>query len=160
MSEHTWRDPQAVPEGGGGDPDIGASHPQHLNELLDHILHFEKPIDDPDTVEWCRSLIGGGRDYDEFARMVKQYDSTAVCGLVWTADFMAYRCRTCQVRISNHNTCVFRCEQGLIVCLVHRSRLACHFAPSVSRTAIMRVTTSTCSSLKPVGPATAEISRS
>ena len=46
-------------EGGiPADPDIGASQPQHLNELLDHLLHPEKPIDDPETVEWCRSLIG------------------------------------------------------------------------------------------------------
>ena len=29
--------------------------------------------------------------------LVKEYDSTALCGLVWTADFWAYRCRTCGI---------------------------------------------------------------
>ena len=41
--------------------------PQHLNALLDHLLHPEKPIDDEDTIEWCRWLVGGGRSYEDFA---------------------------------------------------------------------------------------------
>ena len=28
---------------------------------------------------------------------VRQYDNTALCGLVWTADFVAFRCRTCGI---------------------------------------------------------------
>ena len=28
---------------------------------------------------------------------VRQYDNATVCGLVWTANFVAYRCRTCAV---------------------------------------------------------------
>lgn len=28
---------------------------------------------------------------------VSSYDDAAVCGLVWTADFVAYRCRTCGI---------------------------------------------------------------
>ena len=131
-----------------GDPGLGSGHPQHLNELLDVLLHPDKPIDDAETVEWLRSLIGGGRDYDEFARQVKHYDSTAVCGLVWTADFMAYRCRTCQVRpllvkIKNSTT-------GITTFLFYRSPLVCHCVPSVSRTATTKDMTSTCSNLRPV----------
>ena len=41
--------------------------PQHLNALLDHLLHPEKPIDDQETIDWCRWLVGGGRDFDDFA---------------------------------------------------------------------------------------------
>ena len=41
--------------------------PQHLNALLDHLLHPEKPIDDQDTIDWCRWLVGGGRSYEDFA---------------------------------------------------------------------------------------------
>jgi len=29
--------------------------------------------------------------------LVRQYDSAKVCGLVWTANFIAYRCRTCGI---------------------------------------------------------------
>ena len=28
---------------------------------------------------------------------VRQYDNATVCGLVWTANFVAYRCRTCAI---------------------------------------------------------------
>jgi hypothetical protein len=41
--------------------------PAHLNALLDHLLHPEKPIDDQDTIDWCRWLVGGGRSYEDFA---------------------------------------------------------------------------------------------
>eukprot|EP00094_Tigriopus_californicus_P009370 TCALIF_09035-PA protein Name:"Similar to Ubr3 E3 ubiquitin-protein ligase UBR3 (Mus musculus)" AED:0.13 eAED:0.13 QI:208/0.88/0.8/1/0.88/0.9/10/0/606 len=71
--------------------------PQHLNALLDHLLHPEKPINDQDAIDWCRWLVGGGRSYDDFAANVRQYDNTAMCGLVWTADFVAFRCRTCGI---------------------------------------------------------------
>lgn len=28
---------------------------------------------------------------------VRQYDNATTCGLVWTANFVAYRCRTCGI---------------------------------------------------------------
>ena len=28
---------------------------------------------------------------------MRQYDNAVTCGLVWTANFVAYRCRTCGV---------------------------------------------------------------
>ncbi len=71
--------------------------PAHLHALLDHLLHPEKPIDDQDSIDWCRWLVGGGNSYDDFASQVREYDTTAMCGLVWTADFVAYRCRTCGI---------------------------------------------------------------
>ena len=71
--------------------------PHHLNALLDHLLHPEKSIDNQDTIDWCRYLVSGDRSYDDFARVVKGHDNTALCGLVWTADFWAFRCRTCGI---------------------------------------------------------------
>ena len=46
--------------------------PLHLIALLDHLLHPAKPIDDADTIEWCRSLVGGGATYEEFAASVRR----------------------------------------------------------------------------------------
>ncbi len=69
----------------------------HLNALLNHLLHPEKPIDDQDTIDWCRWLVGGGCSYEDFATSVREFDNTVLCGLVWTADFWAFRCRTCGI---------------------------------------------------------------
>jgi len=96
-----------------------------LNALLDHLLNPEKPIDDQDTIDWCRTLVGGGNSYEDFAAIgetesmlmstvfivsspftVREYDSTAMCGLVWTADFVAYRCRTCGI-----SQCMSLCQE-------------------------------------------------
>ena len=65
--------------------------------LLDHLLHPEKDIDDSDTVDWCRWLVGGGRTPDDFCHNVQEYNNTVMCGLVWTANFVAYRCQTCRI---------------------------------------------------------------
>lgn len=31
--------------------------------------------------------------------LVRQYDNAIMCGLVWTANFVAYRCRTCGISL-------------------------------------------------------------
>lgn len=41
--------------------------PQYLNELLDVLLSPSKPIDDWETIDWCKWLMAGGRTPDEFA---------------------------------------------------------------------------------------------
>ena len=74
-----------------------AETPQHLQDLLGHLLHPEKDIDDGETVDWCRWLVGGGKTPDDFAQNVKEYDNTVVCGLVWSANFVAFRCKTCSI---------------------------------------------------------------
>ncbi|KAJ8313482.1 hypothetical protein KUTeg_008043 [Tegillarca granosa] len=56
-----------------------------------------KSIDDLDVLDWCRWLIAGGATFDEFGKTVRQYDNAVICGLVWTANFVAYRCRTCGI---------------------------------------------------------------
>ncbi|XP_070516369.1 E3 ubiquitin-protein ligase Ubr3 isoform X1 [Cardiocondyla obscurior] len=71
--------------------------PPYLNELLDVLLNPSKPIDDWETIDWCKWLMAGGRTPDEFASTVRSYDNATTCGLVWTPNFVAYRCRTCGI---------------------------------------------------------------
>lgn len=42
-------------------------YPQHLKEVLDNLLNPIKPIDDWETIDWCKWLMAGGRTPDEFA---------------------------------------------------------------------------------------------
>ncbi|KAL3175252.1 hypothetical protein MRX96_010871 [Rhipicephalus microplus] len=73
------------------------NNPRQLNELLDIILDPRKPIDIWDTIDWCKWLMAGGKTPDEFSQTVRRYDNATTCGLVWTANFVAYRCRTCGI---------------------------------------------------------------
>nr|XP_005997697.1 PREDICTED: E3 ubiquitin-protein ligase UBR3 isoform X2 [Latimeria chalumnae] len=68
-----------------------------LNELLDSVLNPEKPPGDNEALEWCKSLLAGGESFEEFCKTVRSYDNATLCGLVWTANFVAYRCRTCGI---------------------------------------------------------------
>ncbi len=52
--------------------------PHHLNALLDHLLQPEKPIEDQETIDWCRWLVGGGRSYEDFAANGKIINSVVV----------------------------------------------------------------------------------
>ncbi|XP_069676263.1 E3 ubiquitin-protein ligase Ubr3 isoform X3 [Periplaneta americana] len=74
-----------------------SASPQHLSELLDLLLNPEKTIDEWETIDWCKWLMAGGRTPDEFSIIVRRYDNATTCGLVWTANFVAYRCRTCGI---------------------------------------------------------------
>lgn len=38
-----------------------------LNTLLEDLLSTDKPIDDPETIDWCKWLIAGGRLLSEFS---------------------------------------------------------------------------------------------
>ncbi|XP_052462856.1 E3 ubiquitin-protein ligase ubr3 isoform X2 [Carassius gibelio] len=69
---------------------------RQLRELLDNVLHPERGSE-PEALEWCKSLLAGGDGFDEFCRTVRSYDNATLCGLVWTANFVAYRCRTCGI---------------------------------------------------------------
>ncbi|KAG8223713.1 hypothetical protein J437_LFUL004078 [Ladona fulva] len=71
--------------------------PIHLNALLDKLLNPEKAIDEWETIDWFKWLMAGGSTPDEFANTVRRYDNATTCGLVWTANFIAYRCRTCGI---------------------------------------------------------------
>ncbi|XP_050311178.1 E3 ubiquitin-protein ligase Ubr3-like [Anthonomus grandis grandis] len=72
-------------------------NPKHLKEVLDNLLNPIKPIDNWETIDWCKWLMAGGRTPDEFASTVHAYDNATTCGLVWTPNFVAYRCRTCGI---------------------------------------------------------------
>ncbi|KAK7479148.1 hypothetical protein BaRGS_00029589 [Batillaria attramentaria] len=72
-------------------------NPKCLYDMLDTHLDPTKPIDDYDAITWCKWLMAGGPNYDLFAKKVREYDSSVMCGLVWTANFVAYRCRTCAI---------------------------------------------------------------
>lgn len=41
--------------------------PTYLGGLLDVLLNPAKPIDDWETINWCKWLMAGGRTPDEFA---------------------------------------------------------------------------------------------
>uniref|UniRef100_A0A8D0CHZ5 E3 ubiquitin-protein ligase n=1 Tax=Scleropages formosus TaxID=113540 RepID=A0A8D0CHZ5_SCLFO len=70
---------------------------RQLQELLDGVLDPERPAGDAEALDWCRCLVAGGDGFEEFCRTVRSYDNATLCGLVWTANFVAYRCRTCGI---------------------------------------------------------------
>uniref|UniRef100_A0A672J6D9 E3 ubiquitin-protein ligase n=1 Tax=Salarias fasciatus TaxID=181472 RepID=A0A672J6D9_SALFA len=70
---------------------------RQLQELLDAVLDPEKPAGDTEALDWCKCLIAGGEGFEEFCKTVRSYDNATLCGLVWTANFVAYRCRTCGI---------------------------------------------------------------
>uniref|UniRef100_A0A803T6Q2 E3 ubiquitin-protein ligase n=1 Tax=Anolis carolinensis TaxID=28377 RepID=A0A803T6Q2_ANOCA len=49
------------------------------------------------ALSWCRCLLAGGEPWESFVAAVRAYDPATLCGLVWTANFVAYRCRTCGI---------------------------------------------------------------
>ncbi|XP_067327746.1 E3 ubiquitin-protein ligase UBR3 isoform X1 [Anolis sagrei] len=49
------------------------------------------------ALSWCRCLLAGGEPWEGFVAAVRAYDPATLCGLVWTANFVAYRCRTCGI---------------------------------------------------------------
>uniref|UniRef100_A0AAR2JKE3 E3 ubiquitin-protein ligase n=1 Tax=Pygocentrus nattereri TaxID=42514 RepID=A0AAR2JKE3_PYGNA len=70
---------------------------RQLQELLDNVLNPEKPASDTEALDWCKYLLAGGDGFEEFCKTVRSYDNATLCGLVWTANFVAYRCRTCGI---------------------------------------------------------------
>ncbi|GBM46721.1 E3 ubiquitin-protein ligase Ubr3 [Araneus ventricosus] len=67
------------------------------NEVFDSILNPLVPINDWDSIDWCKWLLSGGKTPDDYTQTVRRYDNATTCGLVWTANFVAYRCRTCGI---------------------------------------------------------------
>lgn len=52
---------------GFDDPSWTGSH--YLNLLLDDLLMPDKRINDPETIDWCKWLIAGGRIPEDFAQI-------------------------------------------------------------------------------------------
>ncbi|XP_053327752.1 E3 ubiquitin-protein ligase UBR3 isoform X2 [Spea bombifrons] len=68
---------------------------ERLNELLDGVLGADGPAGE--ALDWCKCLLAGGDNFEDFCQAVRSYDNATLCGLVWTANFVAYRCRTCGI---------------------------------------------------------------
>ncbi|XP_075465223.1 E3 ubiquitin-protein ligase UBR3 isoform X3 [Ascaphus truei] len=79
-------------------PDKRQAVQEQLKELLDGVLCAGKPAGEAgEALEWCRCLLAGGDTFEDFCQAVRSYDHATLCGLVWTANFVAYRCRTCGI---------------------------------------------------------------
>ena len=65
-----------------------------LDSILDALFetHF-----DSNSEDWCLWLLSGGQEPDLFLKEVKASNTSQVCGLVWNAHFVAYRCRDCAI---------------------------------------------------------------
>ena len=70
---------------------------QLLHHVAEYLLNPTERIDKADVIEWIRWLLGAGKNPDEFGKEVVKYDTATTCGLVWIANFVAYRCRTCAI---------------------------------------------------------------
>ncbi|XP_063964911.1 E3 ubiquitin-protein ligase ubr3-like isoform X1 [Lytechinus pictus] len=73
------------------------SNRKEFTSLLNLLTDPERALDDTDHLEWLRLLISGGKPFDDYANDVREFDDATACGLVWTANFVAYRCRTCGI---------------------------------------------------------------
>lgn len=74
-----------------------ANRPKKLPDHLEYLLDPQRPIDDSDNIDSYKWIIAGGLTFEDFGKKVREYDSSVMCGLVWTANFVAYRCRTCGI---------------------------------------------------------------
>ncbi|XP_065200275.1 E3 ubiquitin-protein ligase Ubr3-like isoform X2 [Planococcus citri] len=71
--------------------------PELIYEVLDQFLNPDVLINNEESIDWIKWLMAGGKTPDEFTNLVKKYNKATTCGLVWTANFIAYRCRTCGI---------------------------------------------------------------
>lgn len=65
-----------------------------LESILDVLLGGQF---DEEKSNWCLWLLSGGQDPGPFLNTLKQQNASAVCGLVWNSQFVAYRCRDCAI---------------------------------------------------------------
>uniref|UniRef100_A0A8C3H8A7 E3 ubiquitin-protein ligase n=1 Tax=Chrysemys picta bellii TaxID=8478 RepID=A0A8C3H8A7_CHRPI len=87
---------KAALSGGGGESGAAAAE---LQALLERALAPAPGGGEAaaEALEWCRCLLSGGEPWEGFVQAVRAYDPATLCGLVWTANFVAYRCRTCGI---------------------------------------------------------------
>lgn len=67
-----------------------------LEDVTNNLLRLQTAVKDI-KLNFIEQLIAGDTTFGEFAHKTKKYDDSSACGLVWTADFVAYRCRTCGI---------------------------------------------------------------
>ena len=74
-----------------------ATKRRKLEPILRTVLHPLKVFDDY-TVRYCYWILSYGQNtLDEYLKTLKSFDTSTVCGLVWNANFFAYRCRDCGI---------------------------------------------------------------
>ncbi|KAL8183442.1 UNVERIFIED_CONTAM: hypothetical protein K2H54_041249 [Gekko kuhli] len=85
--------------GGGGSGAEESEANAELQALLERVLCPAPGGGEAvsEALAWCRCLLAGGEPWDGFVQAVRAYDPATLCGLVWTANFVAYRCRTCGI---------------------------------------------------------------
>ncbi|XP_076821304.1 E3 ubiquitin-protein ligase UBR3-like [Clavelina lepadiformis] len=67
-----------------------------VHEICDQLLVPSKHTSRrTDAIEWLKVFFSEGDSFDNFCTKVRNMDSSSLCGCVWTANFVAYRCRTC-----------------------------------------------------------------
>ncbi|CAG2066006.1 unnamed protein product, partial [Timema podura] len=67
-----------------------------LNPCNERIGYYTRPL----TEQACRGLFSATEPFKTDGHVpcsVLRYDNATTCGLVWTANFVAYRCRTCGI---------------------------------------------------------------
>jgi len=70
---------------------------RRLESILTTVIHPLK-VFDHDTDSFCSWLLSYGQSsFDEYIKALKSFDTSTVCGLVWNANFFAYRCRDCGI---------------------------------------------------------------
>ena len=69
---------------------------RNLKRILCTILSPSSVFDE-NSAKWLKILIAGGLSPRDFFKKLHIYDSALVCGLVWNANFFAYRCRDCGI---------------------------------------------------------------
>ncbi|KAJ8025030.1 E3 ubiquitin-protein ligase UBR3 [Holothuria leucospilota] len=67
-----------------------------LLEIIEHLVNVHNPIQDM-KIRLLENLVAGDMSFETFVATIKTFDDSLACGLVWTADFVAYRCRTCGI---------------------------------------------------------------
>ena len=65
-----------------------------VKELFD--ISNTKSFDEFSAEKFLR-ILSNGQDPDDYLKNARKYDRSPVCGLVWNANFFAYRCRDCGI---------------------------------------------------------------
>ncbi len=69
---------------------------RQLESVLDLLLNPQADFD-RDKSDWLQWLMAGGEPPDDFLKALRQTNTSPICGLVWNAQFVAYRCRDCAI---------------------------------------------------------------
>lgn len=76
--------------------DLYSREPQQVDSLLSTLINPEDADNDL-NIEKCLWVVCGGQKPEDFSKQIKSYDQSTICGLVWDANFIAYRCKTCGI---------------------------------------------------------------